>query len=124
MAVIGTILWILCVCWLLGLAVPSDFMRRDRTGNGVYYSLWVAITGVILAIHYQVLTHVGYGLQALLTDGVALMLFLLGRLGFSYIRRGRGAVDSICRSPEHIMDAECLSIEHIIPRPSQNLHSA
>jgi hypothetical protein len=78
---IGTMLWILVVIWLLHLAVPTPFMRRDPSCDTVYYLVWAAVVGIILAIHYVNMAYAGQARLALLADGIALGLFLLGQLG-------------------------------------------
>jgi hypothetical protein len=80
--------------WLLRLAVPNDSLQRDRLSLSLYYACWGLFAGTTLTIQYQIMAHAGHARQALLSDGIALGLFLLGHAGVRYLRRRRGGATS------------------------------
>ncbi len=86
MGVVGTLLWVLVVCWLLHLAVPSATMRRSHTVDATYYAVWIFLLGSALWVHYTVLAHQHHARLALMTDGVAFLLYGLGNFGIRYLR--------------------------------------
>lgn len=91
MRLMGTLLWMLFFWGVLHLAVPSATMRRDRTGNGLYYVGWMILVSSIVYLQYQVMSHAGHGQAALLIDGVAALLFLIGHVSLCVLRQRYGA---------------------------------
>ena len=104
MWLMGTLLWMGFFWGVLHLAVPSATMRRDRTGNGLYYAGWMILVSYVVYLQYQVMSQAGHGLAALLIDGVATLLFLIGHVSLRALRQRYGAAtvpERIYHAPHH-----------------------
>lgn len=83
---LGMILWVLFVLWMLHLAVPNAFMRA-HVEYGQYYLVWVLLLGVALTLHYQIMARFGHAQQAIISDGIAVALFMVTNLGRWRLKR-------------------------------------
>jgi len=82
MFIVSSIIWVLLLIWLLSLLIPSETMRRDPSGNAIYYAFWLLLLGMALFLQYQVLASLHHRTLALVTDAIGVLLFI----GLQYLR--------------------------------------
>ena len=70
MMMIGLILWTIFLTWLISIGYPSQEMRRDHSGNSVYYFVWGLLVIGLLLGHYHFMAMSGYATPALISDAI------------------------------------------------------
>lgn len=84
---IDVVLWVIFIVWLVSLLHPSQEMRRDSTGNVVYYSIWAIVFVCMLVVQYTVMAQSGHAIIALESDLIGIGIYAFGVLLLWTLRR-------------------------------------
>jgi len=74
MMTVGVIVWVIFLAWLVSGLYPSQEMRRDPSGIGVFYSAWAILFGSLLVGQYCMMAQTGHAVLAMVSDVLAVGL--------------------------------------------------